>query len=100
MHGRAYIELIFGEIQTLFTKLLGGVRAAVVEIGPGEGVLTKELQRLHTPLVVIEKDTQLQTCLQKFVEQGVVIVRGDVLRVDLDVLAREHALDLSRTLLV
>lgn len=76
------------------------MREAVVEIGPGEGVLTEELLRLGKPLFVIEKDIKLQGSLQKFVEQGVEIVWSDVLMVDFEAFARERFLDLSKVLVV
>jgi 16S rRNA (adenine1518-N6/adenine1519-N6)-dimethyltransferase len=56
----------------------------IVEIGPGLGVLTQEIAPRVKHLYAIEKDAQLSKELeQKFANQNVTVIRGDILKHDL-----------------
>jgi len=67
---------------------------AVLEIGPGKGVLTMPLSQHVGRLIAVELDENLASRLQKqFVNTpSVQIVRADILKVDLPVLVQDPAL--------
>lgn len=64
---------------------------AVLEIGPGIGVLTRELARVAEKVVSIELDRRLLPVLDETLEGcgNVEIVQGDVMKLDLPALLRE-----------
>ncbi len=64
----------------------------VIEIGPGLGVLTKQLLAVAKKVVAIEIDTELIPILtEKFAdEENFRLINEDVLNVDLDKLIAEH----------
>ncbi|MBO5928399.1 MAG: 16S rRNA (adenine(1518)-N(6)/adenine(1519)-N(6))-dimethyltransferase RsmA [Clostridia bacterium] len=66
---------------------------AVLEIGPGLGVLTKELAQVATRVISIELDTRLLPILQETLAEypNVTIVSGDVMKLDLAEVIRTHA---------
>ncbi len=55
---------------------------AILEIGPGPGILTEHLALLNKPFFVIEKDTRFQVYLDQFIKPEQVTM-GDALQVDL-----------------
>lgn len=57
---------------------------AVLEIGPGEGVLTEALARNAGKVVAVELDRGLAATLQVTMPENVEVHQGDALRVDLD----------------
>ncbi len=64
---------------------------AVLEIGPGIGVLTRELSRVATKVVAIELDKSLQSILPRTLEkcENVEIIYGDAMKIDLNALIAE-----------
>lgn len=68
----------------------------VIEIGPGLGVLTKQLLAVAKKVVAIEIDTELIPILtEKFAdEENFRLINEDVLNVDLDELIAEHFPDM------
>lgn len=65
---------------------------AVLEIGPGIGVLTKELAKVAKKVVSVEVDTRLIPVLGKTLAEfdNVTIIEGDILSISLDELFKEH----------
>lgn len=55
---------------------------AIVEIGPGPGILTEHLALLGLPYFVIEKDTRFKVYLDQFLTEDQIYM-GDALQVDL-----------------
>lgn len=68
-----------------------GAQSAVLEIGPGIGVLTRELAKRAGKVVAVELDDRLVPVLAETLRDfnNVEIVQGDVLRIDLHRLIRE-----------
>ncbi len=66
---------------------------AVLEIGPGLGVLTRELARVAAKVISIELDTRLLPVLAETLEDcpNVTVVHGDVLKLDIRALLEEQA---------
>lgn len=66
-------------------------KTGVLEIGPGIGVLTKELCRTAGKVVTIELDKRLFPVLRETLEEfkNLEIVEGDALKLDLNALIRE-----------
>ena len=66
---------------------------AVLEIGPGIGVLTKELAQVAKRVISIELDTRLLPILEETLAdyQNVTIINGDAMKLDLAAVLREHA---------
>lgn len=55
--------------------------AAIVEVGPGKGILTAQLLRQPLPVIAVELDRDLIPILEKrFAGTGLTIVQGDILR--------------------
>ncbi len=69
----------------------------VLEVGPGIGVLTKELAAQAEKVVSVEIDTRLPELLQETLQEysNVEIVQGDVLKTDLHQLIQERFQGLS-----
>ncbi len=60
---------------------------AIVEVGPGRGILTKVLLHQPLPLVAIELDRDLIPFLEKeFANSDLRIIQGDILRVRFDLI--------------
>ncbi|HEX9609126.1 MAG TPA: 16S rRNA (adenine(1518)-N(6)/adenine(1519)-N(6))-dimethyltransferase RsmA [Candidatus Paceibacterota bacterium] len=55
----------------------------VLEIGPGGGVLTRELVAHANHVIAIEKDSRLISTLRKQFPEGVTVIEGDALTADL-----------------
>lgn len=66
--------------------------SGVLEIGPGIGVLTKELAKTAKKVVAIELDDRLPPVLQETLHEydNVKIVSGDVMKIDLHTLLKEE----------
>jgi 16S rRNA (adenine1518-N6/adenine1519-N6)-dimethyltransferase len=56
----------------------------VVEVGPGLGVLTKELARSAGKVIAIEKDHRAIEILQKELPSNVTVIEGDILEFNPD----------------
>lgn len=67
-------------------------RFAVLEIGPGVGVLTRELARVATKVITVELDTRLLPVLQETLAEcsNVTVIHGDAMKLDLAALIAEH----------
>ncbi|MCA9365033.1 MAG: ribosomal RNA small subunit methyltransferase A [Candidatus Moranbacteria bacterium] len=76
--------------------------SCVVEIGPGEGVLTKKLAQKKVPVVAIELDDRLVSHLEKMFSSSfdVHIVSGNVLRVNISEVLSGLGYDPGRYVLV
>ncbi len=66
---------------------------AVLEIGPGVGVLTKELSRVAAKVITVELDRRLFPVLEETLADcdNVTVVPGDILKLDVPALLAEHA---------
>ena len=66
---------------------------AVLEIGPGIGVLTRELARVAEKVVSVELDRRLLPLLEETVgdRKNVEVVQGDAMKLDLADLMKEKA---------
>ncbi|MBQ4518361.1 MAG: 16S rRNA (adenine(1518)-N(6)/adenine(1519)-N(6))-dimethyltransferase RsmA [Clostridia bacterium] len=66
--------------------------SCVLEIGPGMGVLTRELAKRAGKVVAVEIDTTILPILEKNVAEfsNVTIINQDILKVELDALLKEH----------
>lgn len=75
--------------------LSAGDNTGVIEIGPGIGVLTKELCRTAKKVVAIELDKRLFPVLEETLDScdNLEIVEGDVMKLDLGELIREKFTD-------
>lgn len=64
----------------------------MLEVGPGVGVLTKELARRAKKVVAVEVDKRLPPLLAETLAEyeNVTVVEGDVLKVDLAALIRDE----------
>lgn len=64
----------------------------VIEIGPGLGVLTKELSKKCQQVVAIEKDKKLSELLEKKSE-NVEIINGDILKINIEEIIKKYDQD-------
>ena len=66
--------------------------AGVLEIGPGVGVLTRELSAAAETVVTVEVDARLLPVLAETLAscENVQVIHGDILKLDLPTLVREH----------
>ena len=66
--------------------------SCVLEIGPGMGVLTRELAKTAGKVVAVEIDTTILPVLSKNLAEfdNVSVINQDILKVDLDALFTEH----------
>lgn len=62
-----------------------GQYETILEIGPGQGVLTKELVKLAKRVVAVEIDQSLQSSLDALVKEhsNLEVIYGDILKLDL-----------------
>ncbi len=72
---------------------------AVLEIGPGPGILTEHLAKLEKPFLVIEKDTRFQVYLEQFIQSSQ-ITMADALSIKLSEFFREKNLSDKKIWLV
>ena len=66
---------------------------AVLEIGPGLGVLTRELARVAEKVITIELDTRLLPVLDETLADcpNVTVIHGDAMKLDLAQVIAQHA---------
>ena len=66
---------------------------AVLEIGPGLGVLTQELSRVAAKVISVELDDRLLPVLKETLAEcdNVTVVHGDILKLDVAGLLKEYA---------
>lgn len=72
---------------------------AVLEIGPGPGILTEHLAKIEKPFLVIEKDTRFQVYLEQFIKPSQ-ITMGDALQIRLSEFFKEKQIDAKKIWLV
>lgn len=72
-------------------------KTGVIEIGPGIGVLTKELCKTAGKVIAIELDKRLFPVLKETLGEfsNIEIVEGDVLKLDLNALIKEKFTDMT-----
>ncbi len=66
---------------------------AVLEIGPGVGVLTRELSRVAARVISVELDDRLLPVLEETLAdcENVTVVHGDILKLDIAAILAQHA---------
>ncbi|MBF0360186.1 MAG: ribosomal RNA small subunit methyltransferase A [Oligoflexia bacterium] len=69
------------KIQDRITNDFKGVAKAIIEVGPGQGALTKGLAALAVTYLVVEKDLSLIEYLKKYVTDEQIII-ADALEID------------------
>src|ERR671918_600200 len=70
-------------VRRIVEALAPGANDVVLEIGPGEGGLTRELASLPNALVVVEIDPQLAHWLNEEFGDRLQLLHGDATEVDL-----------------
>ena len=70
------------------------IRALILEIGPGAGILTKELAAVFEKVTAVEIDTSLEPVLKETLAQSdnTEVIFGDVMETDLEKLLEEKRL--------
>jgi 16S rRNA (adenine1518-N6/adenine1519-N6)-dimethyltransferase len=73
---------------TIAERLAGAIQTdgckSVVEIGPGKGILTRQLLKQSLPVYAVELDRDLIPGLEHaFADTGLHLIQGDILRIDL-----------------
>ena len=63
---------------------------AIVEVGPGSGVLTQFLVQLQRPFLAIEKDPRFEDTLTKLLKSSQHLLIADALEVDYQKLAQQY----------
>lgn len=61
---------------------------AILEIGPGPGILTETLAKIDLPFHVIEKDSRFKEYLDQFIKNNQ-ITMGDALQIDMETFVQE-----------
>ncbi|MFC2020137.1 rRNA adenine N-6-methyltransferase family protein, partial [Chloroflexota bacterium] len=85
--------LIDGEVLGLITQAAElDPRDVVIEVGPGLGILTKELAKLAGWVITVELDSKLASVLRHNLSPfpNKSIVNNDILQVEPEALIREH----------
>ena len=79
------------------SHLAANDKTGVIEIGPGIGVLTKELCRVAGKVIAIELDKRLFPVLDETLSEfsNLEIIEGDALKLDLNALIAEKFSDMS-----
>ncbi len=79
------------------SHLAANDKTGVIEIGPGIGVLTKELCRVAGKVIAIELDKRLFPVLKETLSEfsNLEIIEGDALKLDLNALIAEKFSDMS-----
>ncbi|MDE6384812.1 MAG: 16S rRNA (adenine(1518)-N(6)/adenine(1519)-N(6))-dimethyltransferase RsmA [Eubacterium sp.] len=79
------------------SHLAANDKTGVIEIGPGIGVLTKELCRVAGKVIAIELDKRLFPVLEETLSEfsNLEIIGGDALKLDLNALIAEKFSDMS-----
>ncbi len=83
--------LINPEVCPRMAEAAADKETAVLEIGPGIGVLTRELSRVAGKVVAIELDNSLKTILPRTLEgcENTEVIFGDAMKMDLKALIEE-----------
>lgn len=83
--------LINPEVCPRMAKAAADKSTGVLEIGPGIGVLTRELSRVAGKVVAIELDNSLKSILPRTLEgcENIEIIFGDAMKMDLAALIKE-----------
>ena len=78
----------FLQNHTIIKKIVEEISPAeddlIIEIGPGQGALTKELQKFNSNLVCFEVDQRLKTYLESICNEKTKIIFEDFLKVNLE----------------
>ena len=84
--------LIDGSVSPRMAEFSCGSDTGVIEIGPGAGVLTRELSKRAKRVVAIELDEKLKPILGKTLEDinNVTVIFADVLKCDLKKIVKEN----------
>ena len=87
--------LIDGTVAPKMAEFAGGKDTGVIEIGPGAGVLTRELSIRAKRVIAIELDEKLKPVLNKTLEglDNVKVIFSDVLKTDLHAIISENFSD-------
>ena len=87
--------LIDGSVPPRMAEFAADGQTGVIEIGPGAGVLTRELSRRAKKVVAIELDSKLKPILEKTLDDkdNVRLVFADVLKTDLKKIIAENLSD-------
>ena len=72
---------------------------AIVEIGPGPGILTEKLAQIHLPYFVIEKDKRFDVYLEQFISPNQITL-ADALQIRLSTFFEEKNISLKKIWLV
>jgi 16S rRNA (adenine1518-N6/adenine1519-N6)-dimethyltransferase len=80
--------LISGEVINSITENFKDQAEAMVEVGPGPGILTEYLAKHDLPFHVIEKDKRFPELLSKFIKEDQ-ITSDDALDIDLNAFFKE-----------
>lgn len=90
--------LIDGTVAPRMADFSADENTGVIEIGPGAGVLTRELSSRAKKVVAIEIDENLRDILSKTLEgcRNTEIIFGDVLKIDLCALIAEKLSDCGK----
>ena len=90
--------LVDGTVAPRMAAAAADSDTGVIEIGPGAGVLTRELSYAAKRVVAIEIDEKLRAILEKTLgdRENVKIIFGDVLKTDLNAVIRENFSDCER----
>ena len=90
--------LIDGSVAPRMARLACDENTGVIEVGPGAGVLTRELSKCAKRVVAVELDEKLKPVLSATLGdcQNVKVIFGDVLKTDLKAVIAENFGDCSR----
>jgi 16S rRNA (adenine1518-N6/adenine1519-N6)-dimethyltransferase len=69
----------------------------VIEVGPGLGILTRELARRAALVIALEMDEEMVRALRRTMRDfsNIIVLKADVLQVDPTAVLREHAVGLA-----
>lgn len=89
--------LINGDVCPAMAEAACDENTGVLEIGPGIGVLTAELAKRAKRVAAVELDERLKKILPVTLEglNNVEIIYGDILKLDINTLLKEHFSDCS-----
>ncbi len=90
--------LIDGTVAPEMAEFAGGDNTGVIEIGPGAGVLTRELALRAKRVIAIELDEKLKPILSQTLKNfaNVKVIFSDVLKTDLNTVIKENFSDCER----
>ena len=77
-HGQNF--LIDQTVVRSILDLVATTSGEIIEVGPGDGAITRPLQQLQRPLTAIEIDSTLAVRLSNRVEASVEVIHADFLR--------------------